>query len=241
MDVAQVFGWLATGVMAGLAAAPHCAGMCGPIAAFACSGGGRVRGAPWRYQLGRMSSYALAGAAVGHAGSFVTATLPGAWTSAVLSWSLAAVMAFAAWRLWRVGRPAGTPSASPTVPLRRKPSKPSRIGRLLARLGQTPYLLGFLTALLPCGALAAALLLAAGTGAAVGGGLVMGSFAVGSSVGLLGAAWLATLLRRRRRPVAVRALAVALMVGSVLLAVRPVGALQQDGGSCCPGDAHAMR
>ena len=54
----------------GLAGGPHCAAMCGP----ACAGVVRMSGRPlaaglWRFQLGRLLGYSLAGAAAGLVGA----------------------------------------------------------------------------------------------------------------------------------------------------------------------------
>lgn len=229
---------LGAGAAAGLASIPHCAAMCGPLAAFACTRQ-PVRGAALRYQAGRTASYALAGAIAGGFGAVVTQGLSGAWTGALLSWSLAVALGIAAWRLWNLGGPRGTrattaPTASEMVALGRGgPEQPSLIDRLLRRSPREPALFGFLTALLPCGALLAALLIAAGASSMAGGTLVMAGFATTSSVALLGVAWLASRLRNVASPVALRLLAVGLMVGAALLVVRPMSALSGEPEACC--------
>lgn len=230
MQLADIALLLATGAVAGLASIPHCAGMCGPLAAFACTRR-PVRGAPLRYQAGRTASYAIAGAVAGGFGAVLTRDLSGAWTGAFLSWSLAVALGIAAWRLWRLGAAPRPPSA--TFALGREPSKPSIVDRLMRLVPREPALFGFLTALLPCGALVAALLIAAGSSSAVGGSLVMIGFATTSSVALLGVAWLAARLRGLPSPLPLRLLAVGLMVGAVLLVVRPVSALQGEPEACC--------
>ena len=54
------------GAAAGLASVPHCTAMCGPLAAYACSGRPGASG-PGRYQLGRFVSYSMLGGIAGSA------------------------------------------------------------------------------------------------------------------------------------------------------------------------------
>ena len=61
------------GAAAGLASVPHCTAMCGPLAAYACSGRPGASG-QGRYQLGRFISYSALG---GVAGAIGGATLAG--------------------------------------------------------------------------------------------------------------------------------------------------------------------
>ncbi len=190
---------------AGVAAAPHCAGMCGPVAAFAC----RDRAASVSYHLARLAGYASAGAFVGWLGAAAVGWLRAPIAQALLSWSLAAGLGLAAWRLWRSRRPQAA-----LVQLRRK--KPTR---------WQPPLLGLATTLLPCGALAAGLMLAAGTGGALSGAMAMASFAVGSSLGLIGAGAIAVRLRYAGEAPR-KVLAVALALGALVLALRPIGGLR---------------
>lgn len=75
---------LTAGAVAGLASIPHCAGMCGPPAAFACSRK-PAHGAPLRYQVGRTASYAVAGAVAGGLGGALASNLSGPWTGALVS------------------------------------------------------------------------------------------------------------------------------------------------------------
>ena len=134
------------GAAAGLASVPHCTAMCGPLAAYACSGRPGASGQS-RYQLGRFISYSALGAVAGTIGGVTAVSLPHAWGSALLSWSLALGLGLAAFRLWR--RP-----DQPLVTLRTKEdaSKPSLVSRALEGLGRHPFFVGLGTALLPCGA-----------------------------------------------------------------------------------------
>lgn len=215
------------GAAAGLASVPHCTAMCGPLAAYACSGRPGLSG-QGRYQLGRFISYSLLGGLAGAVGGATAVSLPGAWGGALLSWSLALGLGLAAFRLWR--RP-----EQPLVPLRSKQeaTAESRGNRAIQALGRHPLLVGLGTALLPCGALAAAVLIAASTGTALAGSLTMLAFAIVSGVGLIGAAWLFERVSRRPRPATARVLAVVLALGAVLFVIRPVHALRHGEGAAC--------
>lgn len=220
------------GAAAGLASIPHCTAMCGPLAAYACSGseGGAARA---RYQLGRFVSYSALGALAGTVGGATAITLPQAWGSALLSWSLALGLGLAASRLWR----------RPTQPLvklrtRRKEAGDSMVSRALGALGTHPFSVGLGTALLPCGALAAALLIAASTGSAWLGSLSMFSFSLVSGLGLVGAAWIFQRLALRPGPATSRILAIVLALGAILFIIRPVHALRHGDPAACHAPAH---
>lgn len=219
------------GAAAGLASVPHCTAMCGPLAAYACSGQPGASGQS-RYQLGRFMSYSVLGAAAGAIGGATAVSLPQAWGSALLSWSLALGLGLAALRLWR--RP-----HQPLVTLRTKQDEPapSFVSRTLGGLGRHPFFVGLGTALLPCGALAAAVLIAASTGSGVLGSLSMLAFAVVSGVGLVGATWVFERFARRPRPATSRILAVVLALGSILFVIRPVHALRTGDTSACHAPA----
>ncbi len=217
------------GAAAGLASVPHCTAMCGPLAAYACSGSPGALG-QGRYQLGRFISYSVLGGTAGAVGGATAVSLPGAWGSALLSWSLALGLGLAAFRLWR--RP-----DQPLVSLRTKEEAASKSSgsNVVRALGRHPFFVGLGTALLPCGALAAAVLIAASTGAATAGALSMLAFAMVSGVGLVGAAWLFERFSRRPRPTTSRILAVVLALGAVMFVIRPVHALRHGDTAACHG------
>ncbi len=221
------------GAAAGVASIPHCTAMCGPLAAYACSGRPSSSGQAG-YQLGRFISYSLLGAVVGAIGGATAVSLPGAWGSALLSWSLALGLGLAAYRLWR------QPKES-LVTLRTKPTAsidtPST--GFVVSLRRHPFVVGLATALLPCGALATAALIAASTGTAVLGALSMLAFSVVSGVGLIGASWVFERFARRPKPSTARVLAVVLALGAIVLVIRPVHALQHGahGASHTPAES----
>jgi sulfite exporter TauE/SafE len=219
------------GAVAGLASIPHCTAMCGPLAAYACSGSASgAAGA--RYQLGRLVSYSALGAVAGAVGGAAAVGLPGTWGSAFLSWSLALGLGLAALRLWH--RP-----SQPLISLRAKRATPreSLTSRALSALGTHPFSVGLGTALLPCGALAAAVLIAASTGSAWLGSLSMLAFSLVSGLGLVGTAWLFQRIARRPGPATSRALAVVLALGAILFIIRPVHALRHGEASSCHAPA----
>lgn len=171
--------------------------MCGPLAAWA-STQGLSHGV---YQGARLLGYVLAGALAGAVGGALLTEFRVGQT--LLSWTLALGLALSAWRLWRSERGA-------LVPLQR--SKPS-----LRRAATV----GFFTMLLPCGALWAGLLIAAGSGTAASGALTMFGFGATSALGLVGAGWVAGRLRAAG-PGPRKVLAVALALGACVMVLRPL-------------------
>lgn len=184
------FSLALTALFMGLAGGPHCIAMCGA----ACAGIGQAAGphkntALLTFQLGRVIGYALLG-------GLAAASMQGlGWLtvqSAALRpvWSLFHVAAFllGLLLLWQA----------------RQPVWLEVVGRKiwgLARAfgtgwgGGAPLVLGTLWALLPCGLLYSALLVAAMAGSVQGGALVMALFALGTSVTMVAGPWLWLRLR----------------------------------------------
>ncbi len=179
-----------TALFMGLAGGPHCIAMCGA----ACAGLGQAAGerrneALWSFQLGRVLGYSLLGglAAASMQGlgwlTIQSAALRPVWTlfhvAALLLGLLLLVRARqpvwlegAARRLWNGAR------------------------ALAAGRGRgAPLVVGVLWALLPCGLLYSALLVAALTGSALQGAGVMALFATGTAVSMLAGPWLWLRLR----------------------------------------------
>ena len=174
-----------TALLMGVAGGPHCIAMCGAV----CAGIGRAAEphstrAMLGFQAGRIAGYsalgALAAATMQGLGWLTTQTavVRPLWTlmhvAAILLGLLLLVQArqpvwldASARRLW------------------------GRVRALHARWGQgAPVAIGSLWALMPCGLLYSALLVAALSGSAVDGALTMSLFALGSSVSLLAGPWL---------------------------------------------------
>lgn len=191
--------------------------MCGPLAAAQGASAGATASA--RYAGGRLLSYSAAGALAGASGHLLFG-VSGPVVGALLSASFALGLLVVAVRLWR--RPAAGPALI-SLGKRRRPLA----ARAIAALRPGPLVFGALTALLPCGALWAALALAAGTGDALAGAAAMLAFAGVSSFGLVAAGRVAAAIRSRRLG-ARRALAVLLVAGAVLVAMRPLTAAAGD-------------
>lgn len=180
-----------TALLMGLAGGPHCVAMCGP----ACAGVIRVVRHPQaerdhgtlQFHAGRLSGYALAGALAAEAVQGMgwlagqTAALRPAWTlfhALVLGWGLV---------LLASGRqPALASSAGRRVW--------NRVRGVAARPGGV-FTTGAMWALMPCGLLYSALLVASLSGGAVAGAFTMLLFGLGSAASLV----LAPRLLRRLR------------------------------------------
>lgn len=182
-----------TAVLMGLAGGPHCIAMCGA----ACAGIGQAAGphknsAMWTFQLGRVIGYAILG-------GLAAASIQGlGWLtvqSAALRpvWSLfhVAALLLGLLLLWKAQQPVWLESAG---------RKLWAAARALAtgRGHGAPLLIGVLWALLPCGLLYSALLVAAMTSHPLEGAAVMALFAAGTSVSLMAGPWL--WLRLRGQP-----------------------------------------
>jgi hypothetical protein len=184
----------------------HCAGMCGPLVAFAVGGTGPEM-SRWRrallhglYHGGRMISYALLGAIAGVLGAALN--LGGAWVGVQ---RIAAIVAGA--MMVAVGIAALLHHRGIGLPRIGIPGWIRRIAALgqRAAVGLRPlprsFVMGLLTALLPCGWLYAFVIVAAGAGSMFWGAAVMVAFWAGTvpvlaSVGL-GAQALAGALGRK--------------------------------------------
>ena len=179
-----------TALLMGLAGGPHCIAMCGA----ACAGIGQAAGekknsAMWSFQAGRVLGYsslgAIAAASMQGLGwlSSQTAALRPVWTLFhVATMMLGLVLLL---------------NAQQPVWLEQTGRKIWHAARSLAqgRGRGAPLLIGALWTFLPCGLLYSALLVAALTGHAVDGALVMAFFAAGTSVSLMAGPWLWLRLR----------------------------------------------
>lgn len=158
---------LGAALAAGVASAPHCAAMCGPLALSAC---GRRAAPSGAYLAGRTLSYAMAGAAAGAVGGRFVGMMARANVHYVAAGLAALAILWQAVRLLR-----GDARRATLVKLR-----PTKDGGVARGAG-----MGLLTGLLPCGASASALLLAAGAATPVGGASAMALFSIASAPGLL--------------------------------------------------------
>lgn len=154
----------------GLVTSPHCICMCGGILL-----GQTVRRpspvlAAASYNLGRTVSYTLIGAIIGALGRAL------AYTQSVKSmvFTMAGLaVCLIGLNLWGL-----LPSVSALFGTSQNPcALPKNIG---SRLAGMPLLIGLATGLMPCGALYAVWMQAAAAGSAMGGGLIMLCFALGT-------------------------------------------------------------
>lgn len=179
-----------TALLMGLAGGPHCIAMCGA----ACAGLGQAAGerrneAMWVFQLGRVLGYAalggLAAASIQGLGwlTIQSAALRPVWTLFhVAAFMLGLVL------LMRAQQPVWLENAARRLW--------SGARALAAGRGRgAPLVVGTLWALLPCGLLYSALLVAAMTGSAIEGAAVMALFAAGTAVSMMAGPWLWLRLR----------------------------------------------
>jgi uncharacterized protein len=174
-----------TALMMGVLGGPHCVAMCGA----ACAGLGQAAGdhrlrALWSFQLGRLLGYALLGGAAAYSvqglGWLTT-------QSAALRplWSLLHVAAIA------LGVVLVVQARQPVWLEAGARSVWARVRAFHQRSGTAaPAMVGVLWALMPCGLLYSALMVAALAGEPLDGALSMALFALGSSLSLWTGPWL---------------------------------------------------
>jgi sulfite exporter TauE/SafE len=173
---------LITAFVFGLLGSFHCALMCGPLALAGCNS----RRTTFGYFAGRAVIYSFAGALFGALGEHAQHRLP---IGAIQTGLLLAVAMLALVKGIRLLLP-----RRELVQLRTPPSPAGQFfAGLLPRRGLA---LGLATGLLPCGFLAGGWALAASTGDALAGALVMLVFALATLPALAGS----LLLRNRWRP-----------------------------------------
>ena len=187
---------LATALLMGLAGGPHCVAMCGAAcAALGSAKPGQVTGtrAMWLFQLGRLAGYsalgALAAASMQGLGwlSVQSAALRPVWSLLHVAAALLGMMLLVQGRqpLWlELG------ARRVWTRMRVYLTGTGRVAGLTA-----PLALGTVWALLPCGLLYSALLVAALSADAAQGAGVMALFALGSGLSLMAGPWLWLRLR----------------------------------------------
>lgn len=174
-----------TALFMGLVGGPHCVAMCGA----ACAGISRAAGehstrALWTFQFSRMFGYATFGAFA--AGSVQGLAWLGTNTQVIRPvWTMfhVAALVLGLALIWRARQPAWIDGLAQGVWRRARPT--------LMKLGaRAPVVLGFAWALMPCGLLYSALLMASLSASALDGAMIMALFSVGTSVSLTAAPWL---------------------------------------------------
>jgi uncharacterized protein len=169
----------ATAFLMGIAGGPHCLAMCGST----CMALGQVKNAKgqsnrWKFHLGRMVGYASVGAV-------------GAWSMQTLGWlgSQSAAMR----PIWSMMHIAAAILGIALLVRGRQPQWIDNIAKNLWKESRSifsrspssgPLVLGISWALLPCGLLYSAALVAALTGNVIEGAVVMVLFALGTTLTL---------------------------------------------------------
>lgn len=174
-----------TALLMGLVGGPHCIAMCGA----ACAGIGqsspdRQTSAMWSFQGGRVLGYATLGAvAAASMQALGWLTVQSSALRPVWSMFHVAMMALGLVLLVKAQQPVWLEQMGKKIWLATRALVQGR------GLG-APWLIGILWALLPCGLLYSALLLAALTGQMLEGAAVMALFAIGTSVSMMLGPWL---------------------------------------------------
>ncbi|MEG4532206.1 urease accessory protein UreH domain-containing protein [Microcoleus sp. D2_18a_D3] len=183
----------------------HCAGMCGPLTmAFSLSNSRNDKLAAFRFHLllnlGRITAYALVGAAIGGLGSVLIAGGLLAGTGSELRRAIALLTGMML--IW-FGVVQIQPNLLPGLPLLH-PMSHDRVGQAMSKLSAqkkwwVPVALGLLWGLIPCGFLYAAQIKAAETGNPVLGAATMLAFGLGTLPTMLGVGFLAGRLSADKR------------------------------------------
>jgi sulfite exporter TauE/SafE len=169
----------------GLLGGPHCVAMCGA----ACAGIARAAEphstrALWSFQLSRLLGYSLMGALAGGTVQGLawvgqhTAVIRPVWTMMHVAALLLGLVL-----VWQARQPAFIDGWSQTLWRKVRPM-------MVAMGGRAPVVLGVGWALMPCGLLYSALLVASLSASALSGALVMAAFASGTMVSLVVGPWL---------------------------------------------------
>ncbi|MEG4034424.1 sulfite exporter TauE/SafE family protein [Microcoleus sp. w1-18aA5] len=183
----------------------HCAGMCGPLTmAFSLSNSRNDKLAAFRFHLllnlGRITAYALVGAAIGGLGSVLIAGGLLAGTGSELRRAIALLTG--TMLIW-FGVVQIKPNLLPELP-RLHPLSHDRVGQAMSKLSAqknwwVPVALGLLWGLIPCGFLYAAQIKAAETGNPVLGAATMLAFGLGTLPTMLGVGFFAGRLSADKR------------------------------------------
>jgi sulfite exporter TauE/SafE len=174
-----------TALLMGLVGGPHCVAMCGAACAgISQAAGPHKNSALWVFQLGRVVGYsALGGLAAASLQGLGWLTVQSAALRPVWSLFHVAALVLGLMLLVQARQPVWLENTARKVWARTR-SFAANQGR------GAPLVLGVLWALLPCGLLYSALLVAALAGNPAGGAMVMGLFAVGTSVTMVIGPWL---------------------------------------------------
>jgi sulfite exporter TauE/SafE len=214
---------LAAAFLAGVTGAPHCATMCGPL--VAAQARGRASTAAWL--AGKLATYVLLGAIAGQAASLVGGVAASGPVVAIVAW-----LALLWFSLRLAGAPLPHASLGGERALLRAFERVPRGRRVL-----TPFALGALTGLLPCGLVYAALALAIAAPSAPAGAVVMLAFGTSTLPALGLAAWGVRRAPIRTRGARIVMASFVLALGTASLAHRAtLGASSMDEPELCHGE-----
>lgn len=180
-----------TALFMGVAGGPHCVAMCGAACAGISRSAPEDRSTPalLTFQLSRMVGYALFGAFA--AGSVQGLAWLGTNTAVIRPvWTMfhVAALLLGLVLIWQARQPAWVDGLAQGVWRKAKP--------VLGRLGRrAPVVLGVAWALMPCGLLYSALMVASLSASALDGALIMALFSLGTSLTLTLGPWLLLRLR----------------------------------------------
>ena len=231
--------WLA--FLAGLAAAPHCIGMCGGIVAAltmgrAGSSGPQLLQFHLLYNTGRVITYTALGILVGLIGAgldLLSLKAVSLWISlgvnlTILLLGLATLISVGRWSLFSLEF--GTGQGLVSI-VHRLTAKGSAVWGLP---------LGMVVGFMPCGLVYGALLTAVGSASPLMGGATMAALGLGTMPALLGFGWISGAISAKMRRWMFKAAALCIaMMGAIGLwrTLDRMGYLSPDGASkpsCCP-------
>lgn len=177
------FALVLSGLLLGLAGAPHCVAMCSAPCALASGGG---RSSSWAFHGARIASYSLAGAVVA---SSIGALASLSTLSPALRplWTLvhAAALALGLWLAWQ-GR---QPQWLEVLGRGARRQIDGQDGWLPIKGPARSSVIGAAWVAWPCGLLQSALVVAALANSAAGGAMVMAAFGSATAGGLLLGPW----------------------------------------------------
>jgi uncharacterized protein len=217
-----VIAYLWMGVLAGLFASPHCAGMCGafPLHLARAAGRGRPAARQLLYVAGKTLTYAFLGALAGAAGQALLHNRAAASAQTWLAYGVGALL---------VGAGLSMLGVLPRLRLRSQPaSEWTPLRDLVGQLFHSPgpgagFLLGVATGFLPCPITITLLLLVAASHSPLLGLVTMVGLGVGTAPALLGIGLSGALLDARLHRFGLRGAGALMVLLGVITALRPTG------------------
>ncbi|MEN8222207.1 MAG: sulfite exporter TauE/SafE family protein [Acidobacteriota bacterium] len=201
----------------------HCIGMCGPIviaySTQALNSEGkpqsplRLFGLHLSYNTGRFLSYSLLGAAVGAIGGSLVSIKGASSYISIFAGALMIISGIILLKLFPI----------PSIPLFSKLEKVAAktIGRVIKETSvNSKFILGFFTALFPCGILYAMLFKAAATQSALSGALTMLLFSLGMAPALIITGMATSLISAKIRAIGDKIAAITIIIMGITLLLR---------------------